>query len=192
MRTCCPDHASAPSSAMSFSDSTVSRRTRPRSSLELKSPRILARDMPRDHRYFGLTKSTLRLRAGGRPLLFGVCRWTAAYALVCPRSPTMPAREGGHFPCCRFLPFIRRRDCDSNVVESAKNPPADRLPVVLPGTKEPRATGVKLRFDPTAGIPWFPWLRMPRIVLRLRSCLSGGHHCPRRVEFELSTSKVRA
>jgi len=126
-----------------------------------------------------------RLRGEGRLLAFGLRCYT-------PRSPPSPLGPGGHFPFCRFLALIRRRDCDSNVVESGKNPPADRLPIVLPGTKEPRATGVKLRFDPTAGIPRFPGLRMPRIVLRLRSCFSSGHHCPRRVESELSTSKVRA
>src|SRR2546427_9701367 len=93
-----------------------------------------------------------------------------------PRSPPTPAREGGHFPCWRFLPVIRRRDCDSNVVESAKNPPADRLPIVLPGTKEPRATGVKLRFDPTAGIPPIPWLSNPRVGLCPRALVSGVPH----------------
>ena len=46
---------------MSFSDSGVSRGTRPRSSLELKSPRILGRAMPTDHGYSRLTKSTLWL-----------------------------------------------------------------------------------------------------------------------------------
>ena len=81
---------------------------------------------------------------------------------------------------------------NSHILESTEDSLADRRPVVLPGTKEPRATGAKLRFDPTAWIPWFPGLRMPRIVRRFRSCFSGGHHCPRRAESELCTSKVRA
>src|SRR5437867_10216096 len=81
---------------------------------------------------------------------------------------------------------------NSHILESPEDSLADRRPVVLPGTKEPRATGGKLRFDPTAWIPWFPGLRMPRIVGRFRPCFSGDHERPGCVERQLCTSKVRA
>jgi hypothetical protein len=75
---------------------------------------------------------------------------------------------------CRFSSTIVSGEGASEILESAEDSFAKRRPVVPPGAKESRRTDVKLCLDPTARISRFPRFRVPRIVLRIRSCFPGG------------------